>query len=75
MNILGALTFLVDLGAESPCLRALLTEVTHRRHQLNHSAQALKCDVPGCDKTFHRTDLLSRHREEQYELVISDTKA
>lgn len=34
-----------------------------RRHQLNHNEQLRQtCDVAGCSKTFHRSDLLIRHK-------------
>ncbi|KAI1154566.1 hypothetical protein F4825DRAFT_448321 [Nemania diffusa] len=38
-----------------------------RRHQLSHKPAAHQCNYPGCDKTFHRQDLLMRHvqRHEQ----------
>lgn len=36
-----------------------------RRHQQNHSSAALQCDWPGCGKSFHRNDLLERHKERQ----------
>ncbi|KAJ4212165.1 hypothetical protein NW759_011857 [Fusarium solani] len=38
-----------------------------RRHQLSHSPPDLCCQVPGCNKTFYRKDLLDRHiqRHEQ----------
>ncbi|PHH72831.1 hypothetical protein CDD83_4862 [Cordyceps sp. RAO-2017] len=34
-----------------------------RRHQLSHQPPALECQVPGCDKVFHRKDLLERHQQ------------
>ncbi|KEY69978.1 hypothetical protein S7711_03996 [Stachybotrys chartarum IBT 7711] len=34
-----------------------------RRHQLSHSPPSLVCHVPGCDKVFHRKDLLDRHQQ------------
>ncbi|KYK56914.1 Transcription factor [Drechmeria coniospora] len=32
-----------------------------RRHQLSHTPPELACEVLGCDKVFHRRDLLERH--------------
>ncbi|KAL2264938.1 hypothetical protein VTJ83DRAFT_7448 [Remersonia thermophila] len=32
-----------------------------RRHQLSHEAPQYRC--PGCDKAFHRPDLLARHQQ------------
>ncbi|KAI1331743.1 hypothetical protein F5Y16DRAFT_359143 [Xylariaceae sp. FL0255] len=45
-----------------------------RRHQLSHKPAAYPCVYPGCDKTFHRPDLLSRHtqRHEQEDKSGSD---
>ncbi|KAG4260818.1 hypothetical protein FPRO03_02641 [Fusarium proliferatum] len=34
-----------------------------RRHQLSHSPPDLFCPFQGCNKTFHRKDLLDRHIE------------
>ncbi|CAM1501055.1 Fc.00g102170.m01.CDS01 [Cosmosporella sp. VM-42] len=34
-----------------------------RRHQLSHQPPDLPCPVPGCDKVFHRKDLLERHQQ------------
>ncbi|RCI08136.1 hypothetical protein L249_6318 [Ophiocordyceps polyrhachis-furcata BCC 54312] len=34
-----------------------------RRHQLSHQPPGLPCHVPGCDKVFHRKDLLERHQQ------------
>ncbi|PFH57606.1 hypothetical protein XA68_14799 [Ophiocordyceps unilateralis] len=34
-----------------------------RRHQLSHQPPGLPCQVPGCDKVFHRKDLLERHQQ------------
>ncbi|KAF2842041.1 hypothetical protein M501DRAFT_988309 [Patellaria atrata CBS 101060] len=34
-----------------------------RRHQQNHNANPLRCEWPGCRRTFHREDLLVRHME------------
>ncbi|EQL04001.1 Transcription factor, fungi [Ophiocordyceps sinensis CO18] len=34
-----------------------------RRHQLSHQPPDLRCQVPGCDKVFHRKDLLERHQQ------------
>ncbi|KAI0974185.1 hypothetical protein F4678DRAFT_424932 [Xylaria arbuscula] len=34
-----------------------------RRHQLSHKPATFQCLYPGCDKTFHRQDLLSRHTQ------------
>ncbi|KAL9088023.1 MAG: hypothetical protein Q9165_006364 [Trypethelium subeluteriae] len=44
-----------------------------RRHQLNHSTGSLRCDVVGCNKTFHREDLLLRHRERHLETQIGQS--
>ncbi|KAI7014006.1 hypothetical protein KC355_g4837 [Hortaea werneckii] len=33
-----------------------------RRHQQNHKPGAFPCDVPGCGRSFHRDDLLTRHK-------------
>ncbi|KAI1380933.1 hypothetical protein F4677DRAFT_441262 [Hypoxylon crocopeplum] len=32
-----------------------------RRHQLSHKTPGFPCTYPGCDKAFHRADLLARH--------------
>ncbi|KAI3316767.1 hypothetical protein HD806DRAFT_419274 [Xylariaceae sp. AK1471] len=32
-----------------------------RRHQLSHKSAQYQCHFPGCDKAFHRQDLLTRH--------------
>ncbi|KAI1130075.1 hypothetical protein F5Y10DRAFT_135936 [Nemania abortiva] len=34
-----------------------------RRHQLSHKPAAFPCSYPGCDKIFHRQDLLTRHTQ------------
>ncbi|KAK4981365.1 hypothetical protein LTR66_010048, partial [Elasticomyces elasticus] len=34
-----------------------------RRHRLNHAPGAYPCDIPGCTRSFHRIDLLNRHKE------------
>ncbi|KAI0186768.1 fungal-specific transcription factor domain-containing protein [Xylaria flabelliformis] len=34
-----------------------------RRHQLSHKPAAFQCPYRGCEKTFHRQDLLSRHTQ------------
>ncbi|KAL9066737.1 MAG: hypothetical protein Q9157_007032, partial [Trypethelium eluteriae] len=44
-----------------------------RRHQLNHSTGSLRCDVVGCNKTFHREDLLLRHRERHLETQVGQS--
>ncbi|CAJ2503016.1 Uu.00g104100.m01.CDS01 [Anthostomella pinea] len=38
-----------------------------RRHALSHKTPGYQCTFPGCDKAFHRADLLTRHvqRHEQ----------
>ncbi|KAI1876288.1 uncharacterized protein JN550_001784 [Neoarthrinium moseri] len=38
-----------------------------RRHQLSHQTPGYPCTYPGCDRAFHRADLLARHatRHEQ----------
>ncbi|KAI1738019.1 hypothetical protein F4680DRAFT_426828 [Xylaria scruposa] len=38
-----------------------------RRHQLSHKSAPYGCKYPGCEKVFHRADLLTRHiqRHEQ----------
>lgn len=45
-----------------------------RRHQLSHQPPDLACSVPGCNKVFHRKDLLERHqqRHEQDERLASE---
>ncbi|KAM5359525.1 hypothetical protein ACJZ2D_014420 [Fusarium nematophilum] len=47
-----------------------------RRHQLSHSDPGLSCEVPGCNKTFYRKDLLDRHlqRHEQDNKGPKDVK-
>ncbi|KAI1465957.1 uncharacterized protein F4812DRAFT_460936 [Daldinia caldariorum] len=34
-----------------------------RRHQLSHRTPGFPCTFPGCDKAFHRADLLARHTQ------------
>lgn len=34
-----------------------------RRHQLSHGNPRFPCTFPGCDKAFHRADLLARHAQ------------
>ncbi|RYC55318.1 hypothetical protein CHU98_g10890 [Xylaria longipes] len=34
-----------------------------RRHQLSHKPAAFPCPYHGCEKTFHRQDLLARHTQ------------
>ncbi|KAI2463625.1 hypothetical protein F4781DRAFT_440388 [Annulohypoxylon bovei var. microspora] len=34
-----------------------------RRHQLSHRTPGFSCTFPGCDKAFHRADLLARHTQ------------
>ncbi|KAI0521768.1 hypothetical protein F5B22DRAFT_593999 [Xylaria bambusicola] len=34
-----------------------------RRHQLSHKPAAFQCPWHGCDKVFHRQDLLTRHTQ------------
>ncbi|KAI1336550.1 hypothetical protein F5Y15DRAFT_418858 [Xylariaceae sp. FL0016] len=34
-----------------------------RRHQLSHRTPGFQCTYPGCDKSFHRADLLTRHAQ------------
>ncbi|XXH03486.1 choline-phosphate cytidylyltransferase [Hypoxylon texense] len=34
-----------------------------RRHQLSHKNPGYPCTYPGCDKAFHRADLLARHAQ------------
>lgn len=34
-----------------------------RRHKLSHQPPELNCRVPGCNKSFHRKDLLDRHQQ------------
>ncbi|KAI0015173.1 hypothetical protein F4780DRAFT_109146 [Xylariomycetidae sp. FL0641] len=43
-----------------------------RRHQLSHGNPRYQCTHPGCDKAFHRPDLLARHaqRHEQDEKSV-----
>ncbi|KAK0742845.1 hypothetical protein B0T18DRAFT_328225 [Schizothecium vesticola] len=36
-----------------------------RRHQLSHQNPGHACTYPGCDRTFHRPDLLARHQQRQ----------
>lgn len=45
-----------DCGKAYTCVEHL------RRHQQNHGRGAFSCDILGCDRTFHRGDLLSRHK-------------
>ena len=40
------------------------TRVEHlRQHQQNHVPGAFVCDVPGCEGSFYREDLLTRHKK------------
>ncbi|KAI1140345.1 hypothetical protein F5Y05DRAFT_403309 [Hypoxylon sp. FL0543] len=34
-----------------------------RRHQLSHRNPGFPCTFPGCDRAFHRADLLARHAQ------------
>lgn len=34
-----------------------------RRHQLSHGPATFRCNYPGCNKVFHREDLLTRHTQ------------
>ncbi|KAL8392437.1 hypothetical protein RB595_002580 [Gaeumannomyces hyphopodioides] len=34
-----------------------------RRHQLSHQTPGYACEWPGCDRAFHRHDLLVRHQQ------------
>ncbi|KAI2776893.1 hypothetical protein F4815DRAFT_448900 [Daldinia loculata] len=34
-----------------------------RRHQLSHRTPGFPCTFPGCEKAFHRADLLARHAQ------------
>ncbi|OTB16682.1 hypothetical protein K445DRAFT_316963 [Daldinia sp. EC12] len=34
-----------------------------RRHQLSHKTPGFPCTFPGCEKAFHRADLLARHAQ------------
>ncbi|KAI1662713.1 hypothetical protein F4813DRAFT_384294 [Daldinia decipiens] len=34
-----------------------------RRHQLSHKTPGFPCIFPGCEKAFHRADLLARHAQ------------
>ncbi|KAI8962899.1 hypothetical protein F5Y11DRAFT_175836 [Daldinia sp. FL1419] len=34
-----------------------------RRHQLSHKTPGFPCTFPGCEKAFHRADLLARHTQ------------
>ncbi|CEI66905.1 hypothetical protein FVEN_g8554 [Fusarium venenatum] len=45
-----------------------------RRHQLSHSPPDLYCPIRGCNKTFHRKDLLDRHvqRHDQDTMDIAE---
>ncbi|KAK3349433.1 hypothetical protein B0T25DRAFT_458126 [Lasiosphaeria hispida] len=36
-----------------------------RRHQLSHQTPGHPCMYPGCDRAFHRPDLLARHQQRQ----------
>lgn len=47
------------------CIGSLTNSWLDRRHELNHSPEPYQCGVPGCQKTFHRPDLLNRHMERQ----------
>ncbi|KID97033.1 Transcription factor, fungi, partial [Metarhizium majus ARSEF 297] len=48
----------------TPITGRTFTRAEHlRRHQLSHQPPALPCTVPGCDKVFHRRDLLERHQQ------------
>ncbi|KAH8840318.1 hypothetical protein MCOR27_004141 [Pyricularia oryzae] len=38
-----------------------------RRHQLGHGTPQFPCLVPGCDRAFHRADLLARHQQKHQE--------
>ncbi|OAA34059.1 Transcription factor [Metarhizium rileyi] len=48
----------------TPITGRTFTRAEHlRRHQLSHQPPALPCTIPGCDKVFHRRDLLERHQQ------------
>ncbi|RDA87947.1 hypothetical protein CP532_1717 [Ophiocordyceps camponoti-leonardi (nom. inval.)] len=48
----------------TPITGRTFTRAEHlRRHQLSHQPPGLPCQVPGCDKVFHRKDLLERHQQ------------
>ncbi|KAJ8124761.1 hypothetical protein O1611_g8879 [Lasiodiplodia mahajangana] len=48
----------------TPVTGRTFTRAEHlRRHQLSHKPAAFQCTYPGCDKTFHRQDLLLRHTQ------------
>ncbi|KAG5950110.1 hypothetical protein E4U53_005476 [Claviceps sorghi] len=48
----------------TPITGRTFTRAEHlRRHQLSHQPPDLPCPVPGCDKVFHRRDLLERHQQ------------
>ncbi|MCJ1438141.1 hypothetical protein MMC27_007528 [Xylographa pallens] len=53
---------------EHPDCGKIFTRAEHRkRHEANHFSEPLfKCKVHGCDKPFHRADLLTRHMERQH---------
>lgn len=46
-----------------------------RRHQLSHGPPSFRCHYHGCNKVFHREDLLTRHtqRHEQDDRSVTDS--
>ncbi|KAI0007927.1 hypothetical protein F4779DRAFT_642525 [Xylariaceae sp. FL0662B] len=38
-----------------------------RRHQLSHRTPGFPCTFPGCNKAFHRADLLARHAQKKHD--------
>ncbi|KAB5571872.1 hypothetical protein GE09DRAFT_1054095 [Coniochaeta sp. 2T2.1] len=60
----------------TPITGRTFTRAEHlRRHQLSHQTPGYPCTHPGCDRAFHRPDLLARHQSRHAESGDEDTSA
>ncbi|KAI1389727.1 uncharacterized protein F4822DRAFT_442920 [Hypoxylon trugodes] len=50
-------------GRVSRAKKGMPVHVCETRHQLSHKTPGFPCTFGGCDKSFHRADLLARHAQ------------